>query len=471
VIVSLTGAVAAIGPHDGHTRVDLFDPALHFHVLPLSFYDFSDGLFLRSAGAEYAAATGAWLVAVGDTPVDVAWKKTLQIAAGDNDMSRRAAAARLLSIPEVLHGLGIAASIDRVPFTLQQSDGTRLTIVATPLETFANVRWVDMRDRAGSPEPLYLTQARAPFGLLPRRFYFFEWFDDVKAMYVQYNAVANAPEETVDAFFKRVFAFVDSHYVQKFILDLRHNGGGNNALNRPILLGLIKRDETINRRGRLFVITGRDTFSAAQNLATQLERYTDAIFVGEPTGGSPNHFGDARAITLPHSGIHVEVSTLLWQDALPFDHRVWIAPELSTPLSSSAYRDGRDPAVDAVIKYSNDQTLPVRLRSALREGGKSAAAAALRQFMQDPLNQYAAVESQVNRLGHDLLAEGLAGQSLMLFELNTDTFPQSSNAIDSLGEVLLAAGKRDLAVAAYERAVQLDPQAVRSRAALERLRQ
>jgi hypothetical protein len=36
-------------------------------------------------------------------------------------------------------------------------------------------------------------------------------------------------------------------------------------------------------------LTSPQTFSAAMNFATRLERETDALFVGEPTGGAPNH--------------------------------------------------------------------------------------------------------------------------------------------------------------------------------------
>jgi hypothetical protein len=52
------------------------------------------------------------------------------------------------------------------------------------------------------------------------------------------------------------------------VVDLRWNGGGNTLLAMPLLHGLIA-GRTINRRGRLFVIAGRGTFSAAQNTARE----------------------------------------------------------------------------------------------------------------------------------------------------------------------------------------------------------
>lgn len=44
-------------------------------------------------------------------------------------------------------------------------------------------------------------------------------------------------------------------------------------------------DPYVNQRGRLYVIIGGGTFSAATTLVTALELRTKAIFVGEPTGG------------------------------------------------------------------------------------------------------------------------------------------------------------------------------------------
>jgi hypothetical protein len=58
------------------------------------------------------------------------------------------------------------------------------------------------------------------------------------------------------------------------------------SLNRPLIHRLIRCD-TINQWGKLFVVIGRRTFSAAMNLAVDLERHTRALFVGEPTGGAP----------------------------------------------------------------------------------------------------------------------------------------------------------------------------------------
>jgi hypothetical protein len=165
---------------------------------------------------------------------------------------------------------------------------------------------------------------------------------------VQYNAVRDKPEETVAEFFDKVFTFADARQVERFILDIRRNGGGNGYLNQPIIHGLIKRDR-INQPGKLFTIIGRATFSAAMMLTDDLEKHTKTLFVGEPTGASPNMYGDAEKIVLPNSGLEIWASALHWIYSEPRDDRPWIAPNIPARLSSEDYRARRDPALEAIL--------------------------------------------------------------------------------------------------------------------------
>ena len=81
------------------------------------------------------------------------------------------------------------------------------------------------------------------------------------------------------------------------------------------LLGGAVRELVVPRReGKLFVLIGRRTFSAAQNLTNELDNYLPVIFVGEPTGENINFMGDNRPVTLPRSGLTFYLSWAWWQD-------------------------------------------------------------------------------------------------------------------------------------------------------------
>jgi hypothetical protein len=96
-------------------------------------------------------------------------------------------------------------------------------------------------------------------------------------------------------------------------------------------------------------VIGRLTFSAAVNLAADLERHTETIFVGEPTAAPPNHYGETQRLILPSSGISILYSSLYWQSGRPDDQREWIEPALPAPLSSGDYAANRDPALEAIL--------------------------------------------------------------------------------------------------------------------------
>ncbi|MFB3084243.1 MAG: hypothetical protein ACE1Z4_12465, partial [Gammaproteobacteria bacterium] len=64
-----------------------------------------------------------------------------------------------------------------------------------------------------------------------------------------------------------------------------------NFLVKPVIDGAV-RSEKINEYGKLFVIIGRETFSACQNFVNRMERETNVLFVGEPTGSRPNFVGE-----------------------------------------------------------------------------------------------------------------------------------------------------------------------------------
>src|SRR3990172_6951025 len=73
IIVELMRIVAMIG--DGHTSLSpLFDPSIGFHYYPLRLYLFRDGLYVEKADPENEDVVGARLVAIGETPVEEAWK-------------------------------------------------------------------------------------------------------------------------------------------------------------------------------------------------------------------------------------------------------------------------------------------------------------------------------------------------------------------------------------------------------------
>jgi hypothetical protein len=352
IIVEMTRIAAAVG--DGHTNVaPTRDPKIGFRTYPVKLYLFKEGLYVRAATREHAELVGARVVRVGRATVDEALDAARAIVGHDNEMGVKFFAPLLLAMPEVLHALGLVEDMERASFTLEIAG--KETVVSLKPEGAAELLspdtdttwlpkpgWVDARDAARAPTPLWLKD--------PLNKFWFEYLPDSRTVYVQFNQVGNKDDETVAAFAKRLFAFVEANPVERFVLDLRLNRGGNGDFNRPMLLAIIK-SLKVDQKGKLFTIVGRGTWSAAQMLVNELEKYTETLFVGEATGGKVNSYGDSRRIVLPNSGITVRVSTLWWQED-ERDKRQWTAPQLAAELTFEDYRTNNDPALKAILSYS-----------------------------------------------------------------------------------------------------------------------
>ena len=66
-------------------------------------------------------------------------------------------------------------------------------------------------------------------------------------------------------------------------------------------------------------------------------------------------------------------------------------------------------------------------------------------------------ESAVDLWAHDLMDKNHLPEATVLFKLNVQVFPASSNAYDSLGEAYMKAGQKQLAVDNYKKSLELNP--------------
>ena len=244
------------------------------------------------------------------------------------------------------------------------------------------------------------------------------------------------------------------HDVDKLVIDLRLNRGGNGGLLKPLEVGLLK--SGIDRPGHLFVLMGRSTWSASQFFLNFAENYTQAVFVGEPSGSRGNIYGDSRKIVLPNSGITVRASVYYWQDWAPWDTRPWTAPTVAAPLLSSDYQRNVDPALQSVIAYVQEVPLQDTLQRALDGQGIEAALTAYREYKSQPAHRYAYTEEVVLIVGQGLL-EKRPADALRLFQANARDYPDSYRAWYALGAAQLATGDKPAAIASLERAVAMNP--------------
>jgi tetratricopeptide (TPR) repeat protein len=460
ILVELARIVAMVG--DGHTSLSPFyNPTLGLQRYPIKFYLFKEGLYVQRGAPAYREVVGGKVVRIGNFDAEEAYRRMSEIVNRDNQMTVKDVTPDWLGFPEFLEGLGIVDNKEDAALTVDK-DGKQITVHLKPItmEAAHQVTWADASDGAANPFPLWRKD--------PQNAYWFEYLKDSQTLYLKYNAVEDKSDEKLADFFQRVFAFIDANPVDRLNIDIRNNSGGNGYLNWPLIYSIIRSDK-INQRGKLFAITGRMTFSAAGMCAVYLERHTNALFVGEPTGSSPNGYGEHGEITLPNSLIKVFVSTLYWQEADPRDRRPWIAPQLAAQLTFEDYRNNVDPAMRAILSYLPQPPLPEVVRAAVLDKDVEGARRTIRKYRADPLNFYANFESDLNRLGYILMEQKQLEEAIQIFQLNVESYPDSANVYDSLGEAYASHGDRDLAIKSYEKSVQLNPTNQGAKEALDRL--
>jgi hypothetical protein len=290
--------------NDGHTR--LRQETLGNHMLPVRLHYFSDGLFVEAGEQRFASIVGGKVLRISTMPADAAYAaiRPLIPVDDDNEYRRRLLAPEILVTPEVLQAIGASASDDVVTLTVQKDRKEISDELPTgPFRPWNNHGWpndpdgwINARSSAKkNPTPLWLQHTD--------KNYWHAYWPDENTLYVQYNEVHDEPGgESISEYFPRVFQEAEQRNVKRVVLDIRLNGGGDNQLNRPIWHALIK-SEHLNQKGKLWVLIGPKTFSAAMSLVDDLELNANALFAGEPTGESPNQWGDPVDVKLPNSGI------------------------------------------------------------------------------------------------------------------------------------------------------------------------
>ncbi len=326
--------------NDGHARVTWPEHDQEMSaMLPVDLFMFDEGLYVIGAAAEYEHLLGARIEKVGGLVIGDVMAALDPITTRDNDHWLTWIFPVLVRYQAILRALGIDHEL-----TLRLPDGTvdAVRLRAVPIE-YEHDRyppgWVALADTVTEPRPLHLLNRELPF-----------WFEYLRAddlVYFQFNAIRDHPAETFAAFCDRLFGFIEDRNAG-LVIDLRWNGGGNTLLTQHLLHHLIA-SKRLSRRGALFIIIGRLTFSAAQNTVTAIERETSAIFVGEPTGSRPNFIGERIDFELPYSKVRANVADLFWQTSWPDDHRTWTAPDIYAPPTFKAYRRNEDPALAAIL--------------------------------------------------------------------------------------------------------------------------
>ena len=310
--------LTTLGERDGHGGIFLHDPshAKPFTFFPLRVHDFADGVHVV-ADLAGGAHVGKRLTAIDGVALARVVELVRPLIPRDNASTIRLLLPEYLVCAEVLRGLGVVQGAATYSF----ADGSEATLEPTAAYGLGTALH-PLPTR--SPQLLYRGLSQ-PFLLAP--------LERGRSLYLGYHMVTSPPQSLVD----RILRAARKPGFRKLVIDVRANGGGNNATYWP-LIDLI--DER-SLRGKVVLLLGRMTFSAAGNFAAVVDRSTRARLVGEPSGGAPNQWGDRNQIDLPVVGLTAYVAAQ-YVEVVRGDRRHAVVPDVRVEPTVADYLAGRD---------------------------------------------------------------------------------------------------------------------------------
>jgi hypothetical protein len=294
IVLEIQRIVAAVG--DAHTRA-VPPSSIPLDLYPLRLRWLKDGFYVTGAVEPYQEAVGAKVVQIDTTPVEDAFDRVAPFVAHETETGLRDRAWLYLLSPEILHTVGVLNNTQPGRYILERSDGTLLLL---DLSAVSADEYFGIAETLPAGEPLYLRH--------PDELYWFEYLADEQMVYLHYERCQDMERLPFRDFVAGMFAFIETNPVERLVIDLRENGGGDSEHIKPLMEALARRP-ALDRAGHLFVVVGRGTYSSAMLNVVELDQQTNAVFVGEPPASVPDHYGQVASFALPNSRVRIDYST------------------------------------------------------------------------------------------------------------------------------------------------------------------
>lgn len=360
---------------NAHTNAHIYFGTGSFRSLPIRLGTFADGLFIVKARHDHAKLLGGQLLAVDGRPIDEVLA-ALRSFIGGNDAMFTNHAPRLLTSPELLHAAGLGAKATESHLRLRLADGAEVeqTLKGGRPEAPPRKSYWPVRDL--SPIPIASDEGAWPHvmgGRMPLPVYLSRpdqaYWHEIKVpgslLYLQINRIKNSWPEPLATYLDRVIGDIRASRVKNVVVDLKFNRGGNYLLAADFTRRLA---ETVPAEGRIFILSGSNTYSAGIVTLARLKYFAGArsLQIGGPVGDRGQFWGEGGRVELPNSKIRFRYASAYhdWENGCGladigrcflFNYAYSVAPgslapQVETRLNFGDYTIGRDPAMEEVLK-------------------------------------------------------------------------------------------------------------------------
>lgn len=298
-VLRLAELFAKIG--DSHTT---FAFRKYFDTFyPIYFKKFGNDYFVIAATEEYQDLMGAKLVSINGNNIESIREKLARIIVAENQAGIDSQTQYFLNAPALLKYCGVIDENNTYAFKTKSGEEIRSFSRISANEFNKNIKLVQYEKS--------VVQQHA------RQLFWYDYMSEDKLLYFQYNSCWSRELEKKHRgndnpklpYFNKttdeIVKILKNKDVDKFVIDVRFNGGGSSAQGTRFAKRLSKMDLDCE----VYTIIGNSTFSSAIINAIDFQKRLDATLVGQPTRGKPNHYGEVKSFPLPNSKIRVSYST------------------------------------------------------------------------------------------------------------------------------------------------------------------
>jgi len=328
VVVNLLKINAQIS--DEHTMV-LPNASFKF---PLKLKVFDDAVLIVSSDSIHKKLLLHKIVAINDKPIQQVLDSLKILVKKDNLSYTTFFQEYYINNTLILNGLGILEDYNEVSLKLMSQKGKE---IKTNLPFVTNETNIDFEN------PYTYTKILA---YKSRSNYWYAFDENNNVLYFNYQRCAENPDKPFSDFNKDLFSTIDNLKPTKFILDLRFNSGGNSSVLKPFIASI--QQSYLNKNGRFYVLIGKKVMSSSLMNAIEIKKKTNAIFIGQPTGGNINHFGEITDFQLPHLNARVTYSTKYWENWK--NHKGALKPDILASNTTSDFVNGIDRSIKTVYE-------------------------------------------------------------------------------------------------------------------------
>ncbi len=314
-------AVARLGAlaDNGHTGISAGPLYREFNRIGVKLYWFADGLYVVRAVEEQEELIGARVISIEGRDVAEV-QSELERYFGGVDQRKRLYGLLMMESPQIMHGASLASASDRLAMSIIDAEGQTRDIVLEgsvwsgenrlparhPWMTLKPVplpdegeNWYRALNMPEDQLPLYLRDSSNRLFAAP--------LED--GLYIRAQITLDTPDMSLDTVLSDALGQYGKGELEFLVVDLRWNPGGDYT---KVLAFAKSAPDIIRDDGRLYIIVGPQTFSAALVWTALLKHYGSdkSVIVGQPMGDRERFWAErGMRLILPNSKFLVNYAT------------------------------------------------------------------------------------------------------------------------------------------------------------------